>query len=377
MGRARRARRSCSSRRPRSLGITVVASVVGWLVGTGAGALLARHLGSAGTLAVAHSIAHRPHARDRARPRAPDGGRDARRAASRRGRVRRPARSPSPTSLRSARSRPCCSRSRAARPTRRRLQQRRHRRRCSSCCRRSCCSSSRSSQRGCSRPLLRALEWAARRAPTVGARRAPLARALAGRGGAHRRLLRAQRRHRASSRSRTARRSSQGEREQARYAVPAPYVLQEDLDAGSSPSSRRRRRAFAAARRVLRDSGYVSGGGGRDFTLLALPARALAAHRRLARRLLVAVAGRARARCSRRRQPPLRGIASRRLPHAHAAGSRSTGDRIGVAAVVENRAATSRRSTLGEHGAGTHTSRRRSRRRRAAGASSRSGSRFP
>src|SRR5205085_10796465 len=38
------------------LGITVVASVAGWALGTGAGALLARHLGSPGGAIVAHSI---------------------------------------------------------------------------------------------------------------------------------------------------------------------------------------------------------------------------------------------------------------------------------------------------------------------------------
>jgi hypothetical protein len=65
----------------------------------------------------------------------------------------------------------------------------------------------------------------------------------------------------------------QGERDQARYAVPAPFVLTEDLGklvtvqqalpgGGGTP--------------VLRDSGYVSATRGVDFTLLALPHAALA-----------------------------------------------------------------------------------------------------
>ncbi len=36
--------------------ITVAATIVGWVVGTGAGALLARHLGAPGLLAVEHSV---------------------------------------------------------------------------------------------------------------------------------------------------------------------------------------------------------------------------------------------------------------------------------------------------------------------------------
>ena len=58
-GRARDARRSCSSPRPRSSLITAVASIVGWLAGTGAGALFAHHLGSPGGLVVEHSSSRR------------------------------------------------------------------------------------------------------------------------------------------------------------------------------------------------------------------------------------------------------------------------------------------------------------------------------
>jgi hypothetical protein len=67
-----------------------------------------------------------------------------------------------------------------------------------------------------------------------------------------------------------------GEVEQARYAVPAPYVLQEDLSKlvtvqQAVPPH------LAGATSVLRDGGFVSAGRGIDFTLLALPSSALPA----------------------------------------------------------------------------------------------------
>ena len=70
-----------------------------------------------------------------------------------------------------------------------------------------------------------------------------------------------------------------GETEQARYSVPAPFVLQEDLQQlvpvqqavpGKLAGS------LGTATPVLRDAGFVSAGSGRDFTLVALPARSLA-----------------------------------------------------------------------------------------------------
>ena len=87
-----------------------------------------------------------------------------------------------------------------------------------------------------------------------------------------------------------------GEVEQARYAVPAPYVLQEDLNKLVTVQQA----APHVGTPVLRDSGYVTANRGIDFTLLALPASGDPARRRLALRLLGAVAERARARCSRR-----------------------------------------------------------------------------
>jgi hypothetical protein len=70
-----------------------------------------------------------------------------------------------------------------------------------------------------------------------------------------------------------------GEQEQARFAVPAPFVLQESLERlvtvqEAAPAARYA--ALGHVTPVLRDSGYVSGGAGRDFTFLALPADRIA-----------------------------------------------------------------------------------------------------
>src|SRR5207244_11539122 len=67
----------------------------------------------------------------------------------------------------------------------------------------------------------------------------------------------------------------QGEREQARYAVPAPFVLAENLEQLVTVQQAPPSGSFAAAP-VVRESGFVSGNGGRDFTLIALPPRSLA-----------------------------------------------------------------------------------------------------
>jgi hypothetical protein len=70
-----------------------------------------------------------------------------------------------------------------------------------------------------------------------------------------------------------------GEREQARYAVPAPFVLQESLTHLVPVQEAATAEQYASLGRVtpvLRDSGYVAGGAGRDFTLVALPAAAIA-----------------------------------------------------------------------------------------------------
>lgn len=64
-----------------------------------------------------------------------------------------------------------------------------------------------------------------------------------------------------------------GEVEQARYAVPAPYVLQEDL---WKLVTVQQAVAPGVGTPVLRDDGYVSANRGIDFTLLALPAASFA-----------------------------------------------------------------------------------------------------
>ena len=61
-----------------------------------------------------------------------------------------------------------------------------------------------------------------------------------------------------------------GEHDQALYAVPAPYVLQEDL---TQLRTIQQAAPTLPGTRVLRDDGTVAGG--RDFTLLALPAQAI------------------------------------------------------------------------------------------------------
>jgi hypothetical protein len=66
-----------------------------------------------------------------------------------------------------------------------------------------------------------------------------------------------------------------GEAEQARYAVPAPYILEENLEKLVTVQQVVPR-TLAGATPVLRDQGYVTAGRGRDFTLLALPASSLA-----------------------------------------------------------------------------------------------------
>jgi hypothetical protein len=64
-----------------------------------------------------------------------------------------------------------------------------------------------------------------------------------------------------------------GEREQARYEVPAQYVVQEDL---AKLVTVQQVTLPKGARDVVRESGFVGGTRGSDFTLVALPPAALA-----------------------------------------------------------------------------------------------------
>src|SRR5262249_21458517 len=144
---------------------------------------------------------------------------------------------------------------------------------------------------------------------------------------------------------------TQGEREQARFAVPAPYLLQEDLGRLVTIQQAHLPVGYRATP-ILRDTGSVSGNGGRDFTLLALPANVLPAidgwrsdfsgqsPKQLAALLrpstpqrLVGI--------------PLHGRTFR-LPFT------TTGDRVGLHAVIENRRGDFTPIDLGEHEAGTY-----------------------
>ena len=145
----------------------------------------------------------------------------------------------------------------------------------------------------------------------------------------------------------------QGEREQARYAVPAPFVLSEDLGKlvtiQQAPLPARYR-----ATQVVRDSGFVTGNHGRDFTLLALPARALASidgwrpdfssqSPAELGRLLQPVGA-----------PALRGIPLPTNSRTLTLPFTTTGDRVGLTAIVENRRGDFTPLAFGEHGPGTH-----------------------
>ena len=125
----------------------------------------------------------------------------------------------------------------------------------------------------------------------------------------------------------------QGEHEQAQCAVPAPCVpwrgpweARHDPAGGDGEVAPR-------ARQVVRESGYVSGNHGRDFTLLALPARSLV-DRRLARRLLVAVARGARTPAAAgkhavtSRDPLPAAAPTLTLPFT------TTGDQVGLTAII-------------------------------------------
>ncbi|HET8529039.1 MAG TPA: hypothetical protein VFL60_09020 [Gaiellaceae bacterium] len=139
----------------------------------------------------------------------------------------------------------------------------------------------------------------------------------------------------------------QGERDQARYAVPAPYVLQEDLTRLVTIQQAAPR---LTGTRVLRDSGSVSDG--TSFTLLALPAPALpridgwrsdfAAQSRA--RLAAAIAPHG--------TPRLAGTpAPRRLRFTIA------GDQVGLSLVVLRPRGDFAQVDLGEHGPGTYVRR--------------------
>jgi len=143
----------------------------------------------------------------------------------------------------------------------------------------------------------------------------------------------------------------QGEREQAHYAVPAPFVLQEDLSRLVTVQEAGLPDRYAATP-VARESGYVSGNRGRDFTLVALPSRALARidgwRSDFSSRTPAELGALLRPAAT----PHLRGtpLVGRRftLPFT------TTGDRVGLTAIVQNRRGDFTQLDLGEHGPGTH-----------------------
>jgi hypothetical protein len=145
-----------------------------------------------------------------------------------------------------------------------------------------------------------------------------------------------------------------GEAEQARYAVPAPYILQENLEKLVTVQQVVPR-TLAGATPVLRDQGYVTAGRGRDFTLLALPASSLAR------------IGGWRSDFSTKSPGALaRAIAPPETPALHGvdlpAGARTLtlpfavhGDRIGIDLNVLDRRGDFTLLQLGEFGPGTHS----------------------
>jgi hypothetical protein len=145
----------------------------------------------------------------------------------------------------------------------------------------------------------------------------------------------------------------QGEREEARYAVPAPYVLQEDLQKLVTVQQVTVPRVGSVTP-VLRGSGYATAGGSRDFTLLALPAGAVGSiggwRSDFSARSPAELAALLRPAAT----PRLRGI---RLPHDAQTLTlplRITGDRLGLTLIVENRRGDFTPLALGELGRGTH-----------------------
>ena len=148
-----------------------------------------------------------------------------------------------------------------------------------------------------------------------------------------------------------------GMREQARYAVPADVVLQEDLQRlvsvqRAAPPAQYAR--LGRATPVLRDAGYVTGNSGRDFTLLALPADALASIQGWRGDF----SSESRETLARRLRPPgpsaLRGLTLPAAATALQVPVTVRGDRVGLSLSVLNRRGDFSTIGLGEHGPGAH-----------------------
>jgi hypothetical protein len=148
-----------------------------------------------------------------------------------------------------------------------------------------------------------------------------------------------------------------GMREQARYAVPADVVLQEDLQRlvpvqqAASPAQYAQ---LGSATPVLRDSGYVTGNSGRDFTLIALPAGSLASIQGWRGDF----SSESRTTLARRLRPSgataLRGLTLPARATVLRVPVTVRGDRLGLTLTVLNRRGDFSTIVLGEHGPGTH-----------------------
>jgi hypothetical protein len=145
-----------------------------------------------------------------------------------------------------------------------------------------------------------------------------------------------------------------GEAEQARYAVPAPYLLQEDLTKLVTVQQVGSFASLGRAEPVLREDGFVTGNGGRSFTLLALPPAALERIDGWRRDF----SARSPAELARLLRPPLRPrLRGLQLPPSARRVTlplRIAGDRLGVTLVVLDRRGDFSFLRFGELGPGTH-----------------------
>ena len=305
------------------LAITVVATVAGWLLGTGAGALLARHLGAPGAAAVAHSVVTARGLLVAVVLAVLDRRGDARRRARRAGLLRRaPDHDRGRRGARSARRDPARARAREGRRRLARLR-RRHRHRAARPA-----GAADLRPRGRRGAAARARAAAARargpRRARVRAHRAAVARTRAGAGDPLRRLLR-RRRQRRRLRDRLPRDAADG-----------------DAGAGAIRGSGRRRAPGGPAAARVGSAGRVAGAVRAARERDAGPARRRLRHREqrprlhaaraaggrarvdpgLARRLLVRVARDARAAAASAR----RGRAARADAAGRSDGAAGSGD---------------------------------------------------
>lgn len=144
-----------------------------------------------------------------------------------------------------------------------------------------------------------------------------------------------------------------GEVEQARYAVPAPYILQENL--GKLLTVQQvLPRDLPGATPVLRDSGFISANGGVDFTLLALPASSIAHVDGWRSDFSALTRAQIAALLAPPVNPQLRGFDLPDSATRMTLPVTITGDRVGIELNVLDRRGDFTLLSLGEHGSGTH-----------------------